>query len=44
MTFRYETRTNKDGSTTFTKLVTIGIDPITGKRRQQRISADTVRE
>lgn len=44
MTFSYETRTNKDGSTTYTKLVTVGVDPITGKRRQQRISASTVKE
>lgn len=44
MAFSYETRTNKDGSTTYSKLVTIGVDPVTGKRRQARISADTVRE
>ena len=34
MTFTYETRTNKDGSTTYTKLANVGVDQVTGKRRQ----------
>lgn len=44
MTFTYETRTNKDGSMTYSKTIHLGFDPITGKRRQTRISAKTVRE
>lgn len=44
MTCTYETRVNKDGTTTYSKTVNVGIDPKTGKRRQTRVSAKTVRE
>jgi len=44
MTFSYETRTHKDGTTTYSKTINLGNDPITGKRRQTRISAKTVKE
>lgn len=45
MTFTYETRVSKrDGSITYTKLVHLGFDPKTGKRRQMRISASSVKE
>jgi len=44
MTFTYETRVNKDGSITYTKTVNVGADPVTGKRRQSRLSAKSVRE
>lgn len=44
MTFTYETRENKDGSTTYSKTLNLGNDPVTGKRRQTRLSAKTVRE
>ena len=44
MTFSYESRQNRDGTTTYTKTVNRGSDPITGKRRQTRLSAKSVRE
>ena len=44
MTFTYETRTAKDGAVTYSKTITTGRDPLTGKRRQKRLSAKTVRE
>jgi integrase len=37
MTFTCETRTTKDG-------VNLGVDPVSGKRRQARLSAKTVKE
>ena len=44
MTFTYETRVNKDGTKTYSKTVNVGVDPVTGKRRQSRVSAKSVRE
>jgi integrase len=44
MKFSYETRANSDGSVTYCKTVNLGNDPITGKRRQTRLSAKTVRD
>jgi integrase len=42
MRFTYETRTTKSGKVTYSKTVNLGADPETGKRRQTRITADTV--
>lgn len=44
MTFSYETRTAKDGTTTYSKTVNLDRDPVTGKRRQTRLSAKSVKE
>ncbi|RIK36689.1 MAG: site-specific integrase [Chloroflexi bacterium] len=44
MTFTYETRTAKDGTVTYSKTINRGNDPLTGKRRQTRVSAPSVRE